>query len=610
MEAKEEIRQRLDLVEIIQEYVALKPAGSHALKALCPFHQEKTPSFHVSRDKQIWRCFGCGVGGDVFSFVMQMEGVDFPEALRLLAKKAGVEIQRFDTTEANERHRFQRLHQFAAAYYHRLLLEGPSALEARAYAERRGLNKDILELFQIGYAPDNWSAFSDAARQRGLYDQELINSGLSLAKKSGGGVIDRFRNRLMIPLHDVHGNVIGFTGRELPVSIQTSPSGANDPQSPFPSPKYLNSPETSLFKKGDCLYGLHLAKQAIRRQDAVIIVEGNLDVIASHKAGVEHVVASSGTALTERQITLLKRFTSRLIFCFDADVAGFSAAQRGIHLAQRMNCDVSVILIPSGAGKDPDEVVGKGHDLWRQITARPVPIMEYYFEQTIKDKDLSRLEDKRAVGRSLLAEIANLSDLIEREHWLQKLASLLRMEVAVLRQAMPVSTTAKDGGKDARDKVTLADNGRPSPSRRERAGLYLLGIFLERPEWRSLISERLNGGDLFPTVLRDLYRAAHDLYTQSYSDTPPFFKLLQETVKEAEALQYLEEAAMIGERTLGSDETNDFSSQVTQAIDYLREAVFIERRRELSAALRDAELVGDREEAKKLLLEIQKVNKM
>ncbi|MFH1142808.1 MAG: DNA primase, partial [Candidatus Uhrbacteria bacterium] len=421
MEPKEEIRRRIDVAELIGEYLNLKPAGNGSFKSPCPFHQDKDPSFYVSQDKQIWHCFGCDMGGDIFAFVMEIEGVDFPEALRILGKKAGVEITRFVSSDSNERQRMIAMHELAVRFYRKVLVDSTQAANARAYLENRGINKELADKFQLGYAPEAWDTLVNFMSKRGYATTEIEKAGLAQRKKSGIGSIDKFRNRIMIPLSDHHSNVVGFTGRIMK-------SDGEDH-----GPKYMNSPETLIYKKSELLYGLNLAKSAIKQSGSVIIVEGNLDVIASHKAGVENVVASSGTALTEQQISLLKRYTNTIIFSFDQDAAGFAAARRGIHLAQSLEMKVKVIVLSSEHGKDPDDVIQKDPQLWLDAVANPVPIMDFYFKRVVEGKDLNNVEDKQSTGKFLIEEIAMIADKIAQEHWLQKLSDLIKTEVNILR---------------------------------------------------------------------------------------------------------------------------------------------------------------------------------
>ncbi|MEK9156985.1 MAG: DNA primase, partial [Patescibacteria group bacterium] len=379
MEPKDLIKQKLEIAEIISEYVQLKPAGTGSMKGLCPFHTERSPSFHVSRERQLYKCFGCDKGGDIFSFVMEMEGMTFPEALRHLGRRAGVEIPDFRPQTPglqDKRERMLEMYDQAAQYYSLVLREYPNGAVARTYVDTRNISSELRELFRLGAAPDAWDSLTSALKKKGFTDAELVDGGLSLQRKSGEGVVDRFRNRIMVSISDAQGQVIAFTGRVIPGTPGADEGG-----------KYVNSPETLLYKKSDVLYGLHLAKQAIRKTGEVIVVEGNLDVIASHSAGVANVVASSGTALTESQLRQLGRYTRRIIFCLDDDAAGFAAAKRALELGLGLQSsgedfDIRCLVIPEGAGKDPDEIVQKNPETWKMIAAHSTSIIEYVFQKT------------------------------------------------------------------------------------------------------------------------------------------------------------------------------------------------------------------------------------
>lgn len=497
MDPKEEIKHRVDVVDLISETIQLKPAGGGSFKAVCPFHMEKTPSFYVSHEKQIWHCFGCNLGGDIFAWVMQMEGVDFPEALRTLAKRAGVEIPRYDSVKTNENDRLVRVNEFAAACYRKILSDSPVAAEARAYVERRGITAELLEKFGLGFAPDAWDTLTNLLAKKNIPVKDAERAGLLLPRKSGSGYVDRFRNRLMIPLRDSRSYTVAFTGRTMPNAEDTD------------GPKYLNSPETPIYRKGELLFGLDLAKKAIKLEKSVIVVEGNLDVVASHKAGVENVVASSGTALTEAQLDILKRLTNTLIFSFDQDAAGFNAALRGIRLARQKGFEIKVALLPLEAGKDPDEAVQKNPELWQQTVGHTIPVMEYIVDRATRGKDLSNVEIKKEVGAILLPELASIVNLIEREHWLQTVADLLRMNISVLRQALPTLN------KNSVHPVVISQS-RPiikEISRYKLAAELILALFAHRPTlqtefWHKLKEEMIPEGEL-----RELYSFFNSGYT-------------------------------------------------------------------------------------------------
>ena len=450
MEAKDEIKLKLDVAEVIGEYVPLKPAGSGSMKGVCPFHAERTPSFHVSRERQIWKCFGCDKGGDIFSFVMEMEGMTFPESMRHLADKAGVEIPEYrPTKDADKRNVLRSIHEVAAEYYATSLREYPNGKAIRDYVASRNIDAALIAKFQLGASPDDWDVLSNLLIKKGFSEQAILDSGLGMKRKSGSGLVDRFRNRLMIPLCDAAGVVLGFTARVLP--------GAPSDQA-----KYMNSPETPLYHKGAMLYGLHLAKTAIRKAGEVIIVEGNLDVIASHKAGVENVVGSSGTALTEMQLRNLARYTKRLVFCLDDDAAGFAAAKRVVDLAIKLKAadpalqfDVRCLVVPAGVGKDPDEIVQRDPAEWVKIAGDSQEVIEYYFQKVIRmfeeQGGATSVEARRRLIDDLLPHVAQVNRPDERHLYLMRMADATHVGTDVL-QAMVEEQRGKDERLKIKDK--------------------------------------------------------------------------------------------------------------------------------------------------------------
>ncbi len=621
MEPKEEIRSRVDIADLIGEYLDLKSAGSGSFKALCPFHSEKSPSFHVSKEKQIWHCFGCGEGGDCFSFLMKMDGLDFPEALRLLGKKVGVEIPRYTKTESNQNQRLIAVNEFAAACYHKILLDSPNAVEPRAYAERRGLSMELLEKFQIGYAPDAWDVLANYLEKKGFRLPEAEQAGLITRRKSGAGYIDRFRNRLMIPLRDAHGNVVAFTGRLLPPPLTPPPSS---PEASWDQgraggevnegPKYMNSPETGVYHKGELLFGLDLAKRAVKDQKSVIVVEGNLDVVASHKAGVENVVASSGTALTERQLDLLKRLTDTLIFAFDQDAAGFNAARRGIQLARTKGFQIKVALLSPEAGKDPDEAVQKDPELWLSAVRHPIPVTQYFIDRSTRGRDLSNVEVKREIGAILLPEIAQIENVIEREHWLQTVADLLRTDVDELRRSIPRPQHSVHSVPLGRARPTGEVSVPSLLSPRSRASLVaeaLLGLFLHLPNTQEAYLDRVEEGHIPEGELRQLYRFLVPGYTKERfspsANEKSYFGWISGILKgepnHAHLLPLLTRLGMKGELLAAAWTPDEVRRQITEHIEILKAAQGESRRKALEAEIRQAEARGDREAVDALLKE-------
>ncbi|HLD17465.1 MAG TPA: DNA primase [Patescibacteria group bacterium] len=611
MDAKEEIRRRIDIADLIGESLDLKPSGSGSFKAVCPFHAEKTPSFHVSREKQIWHCFGCGEGGDCFSFVMKMEGVEFSEALRLLGKRAGVEVPRFSSIETNERDRFVRINTFAAACYQKILQTLPSAAVARAYVQKRGMDADLQETFGIGFAPDAWDTLARLFERKGFSLLEAEHTGLFLRRKSGSGFIDRFRNRLMIPLRDPHGSVVGFAGRLLPRSDGSTAEDAG--------PKYLNSPETAAYRKGEFLFGLDLAKAAIKTEKSVILVEGNLDVVASHKAGVRNVVASSGTALTERQLSLLRRYTDTLIFALDRDAAGGAAARRVAALAHPFGFQLKAAVLPPGAGKDPDEAVQKDPELWRQAVSGAVPVMQYLMVQALEGKDLARVEDKRAAASLLITDLLLLDSEVERDHWIQRAADLLGADRAALRADVEKARKAPHllGGKT--DQKVRGPAAPPAAAattidseRRTRAHVALeavLALCLHRPEWQTEAFVRLDPARLPEGESRELYTSLVPEYAFSRfslsTEQETYFGWMSGKWKEdparARLLPLLRRLALQGETVAAGMPDPEAHRQLEAHLVVLDQAFLETERKHLETEIRRAEAKGDQDAVQALL---------
>ncbi|OGL94777.1 DNA primase [Candidatus Uhrbacteria bacterium RIFOXYB12_FULL_58_10] len=601
MDPKEEIKSRVDIAELVGEYLPLKPAGPSRFRALCPFHAEKTPSFHVSADKQIWHCFGCNEGGDCFSFVMKMEGMDFPEALMHLGKKVGVEVVRFSATETNEKRRLLEANDLAARYYRKVLMESAVGVNARAYLERRGIPDTLAETFGLGFAPDAWDALTVFLSKRGFQPVEQEKAGLVLRRKDGSGVYDRFRNRLMIPLCDAHGNVIGFTGRVMP---QEGSQASED------GPKYMNSPETEIYHKGRTLYGLHLAKQAIKREGRVVIVEGNLDVVASHKAGVENVVGSSGTALTEDQLAILRRFTTTIVFSFDADAAGFKAAQRGIALARRSGFDVRVAVLPADAGKDPDEAVQNDPELWRVACAKTVPIMQYFIDRAAVGRDLSSVDDKRAVAALLIPELSQIKDVIEREHWLQTVSDLLRTNTDVLRDAIngtQMSGSVRPERAGVGTARVPASRAASPTTRDEQAVRSLLGMLVQVPSVREMIvlalEARLLPSDRVWALYNDMREEYHSSQSMDQAPHSYFGRLEARLTGRDHERSLLHEIVLHGEEIVAQLPPERVADQVHELLDSLTASDHDRRRKAIEADMRRAEQAGDKATVEKLIRE-------
>lgn len=421
------IKDRLDIVQIISEYLPLKKSGAN-WKAPCPFHREKTPSFMVHPEKQIWHCFGCGKGSDIFGFIQEIEGMDFPEALKFLADKAGVKLENNFQSEVqkSQKNRILEINAKAAYFFHRFLLDIPGAKSAREYLARRQLKTETIEKWQIGYIPEQWDLLTQYLLKKGYGIEDLVAAGLTIKREgadaqTGRGFYDRFRGRIMFPLSDAHGNVVGFTGRVL---VETENSGG----------KYVNTPQTPVYDKSRVIYGLDKAKSEIKAKDLIVMVEGQMDVIACHQAGMANVVAASGTALTPEQVKLLKRYSNNVAIAFDADAAGQNAAKRGIDVAMQEGMNIRVIQIPIGAGKDADECLQKNPEVWFKAVADAVSVMGWYFKNILSGANLHDPRKKQQTADALLNEIVKIPYPVERDSWLQKLADTLNVGLSVLAE--------------------------------------------------------------------------------------------------------------------------------------------------------------------------------
>lgn len=423
MDAVEDIKSRLAIEDVIGEYVELKRAGRN-FKGLSPFTAEKTPSFMVSPEKQIWHDFSSSKGGNMFSFVMEMEGLDFKGALELLARKAGIDLDQYrqsghgSNNQLKER-LFDALEQ-AATFYQVQFSRKADALNY--ILKKRNYSKQTALAFRIGYSPNNGSALLDYLRKKGFKDDEIKRAGLATQRYAG--LNDMFRGRIMLPLQDPQGRVIGFTARLL----------QDDPK----APKYINTPQTLLYDKGRHIYGLHLAKEAIRRGGYAVLVEGNLDVVAAHQAGTNQVVATAGTALTEMHLKGISRFAGDVRLAFDQDKAGQAATERAIPIASKTGVSLSMIHLPSG--KDPDDLIQQAPDTWRSAIEEPQYALDWLMDRYKSHLDLDSAVGKRKFSDVLLDVVRQLKDPVEQDHYIQKIAADIGVTAEALRSKLQQTT--------------------------------------------------------------------------------------------------------------------------------------------------------------------------
>jgi DNA primase len=458
MSVIDEVKQRTDIVEVVSQYTTLTKAG-RTFRALCPFHSEKHPSFFVYPEQQSWHCFGaCNTGGDVFSFIMRKESIDFGDALRLLAQRAGIKIPSKFESEAgkDQKERLYQVNQAAAQYFHNLLLNSPSGEKAREYLAKRGLSQKTIIDFQLGFSPNSWNNLKQYLIERGYVQSELLTAGLVIEAK-GEETHDRFRNKLMFPIFDIRGRITGFGARVLDDSL----------------PKYLNSPQTLIFDKSSSLYGINLAQATIRQQDLAVIVEGYMDVIIAHQNGFNNVVASMGTSVTQKQVSALKKLTKNMALALDADAAGEEAMLRGVSYENTLDAEVMVIILP--IGKDPDDIIKQDAKIWRHLLEESLPVVDYTFNMVVSNLDLTTAKDKTVAADKLLPIIAEIKEPVRQAHYLQKLARLVKVSERSIEVALS-RVKPSQGKPNAKEATTLY------PLLSNRLEEYCLALLLQHPE--------------------------------------------------------------------------------------------------------------------------------
>ncbi len=584
----EEIRRRADIVEIISPHVRLRKSGRR-LSGLCPFHQERSPSFTVDPEKGLWHCFGCKAGGDLFSFVELTEKVTFQEAVELLARRLGLPPRTpADAARTRARDRLLSMHEEAAHFFAAGLKRG-TGKRALAYLKRRGVSEESIEGFGLGYAPDAWDGLLQALGKRGFAGADLARAGLVLARNDGG-FYDRFRNRLIFPIRDASGRAVAFGGRAL----------AEDQQ-----PKYLNSPETPLFQKGQVLYGFDRARSAIAESGRAIVVEGYLDVIACHEAGFAETVATMGTALTSQHVDVLRRRTERLVLGFDSDSAGLAAALRGRELFARAGLDVRVITMPEG--RDPDDVIrDRGAPAFGELVEAALPMIEWELSRVLARADGRGEREMMEAVRDAVSVLARVPGGVEREHyvtWLARRAAsgspdrLRNMESAVreelarraARAPRPARTTAPAARQVAPAERQSA--GKPAASRLPDS---LLAGVLQHGEYAGGVISELGAEDFPEPEQREVFEAIVRLGERGEAITPQ--SVLGEVEAAAKGL-----LARLALEEVPHDRVEEF---LASSVGRLVEARLGRQQRQLQERLSEAASDEEREAIRKELTEV------
>jgi len=570
MDAVEEIKSRLSIEDVVAEYVQLKRAGRN-LKGLSPFQAEKSPSFVVSPEKAIWHDFSSNKGGNMFSFVMEMEGTDFRGAMEILARKAGVDLEAYGKTRSNSKlkERMSEALDLATKYFQQNLLKNPGSLDY--LVGKRKFNKESVVNFRLGYSPFVDEGLVSALRKRGFTDDEIIKAGLGVQRYKGLG--DMFRGRIMVALMDQMGSVIGFTARQL----------VDDPN----SPKYFNTPQTLLYDKGRHVYALSQAKEAIRASKYVVVVEGNLDVISSHQVGVRQCVATAGTAMTEHHLKSLGKFTPDIRLCFDGDGAGLSATERAIEIAQGLDIKLSVIDIEGV--KDPDELIQKDPKLWQEAVTKPIYAMDWLLERYKTLYDITSASGKRQYSDHIMRAIKKLTDSVEQEHYLDKLAEITDVSTLAIRSKFAQAGTDPVEARLKRPKTVEVDQKPDHQAYQDQ----LLGLLLMYPLTRRIF-ETLEFEPTFVGTERQ--------YVFEFIATNPHVTLGGELPEDLHSVKdYVNIVLLKAEELYQNLDASARLIEVNDLVRRLQKDYKKQKQSEITQSIKEAEDIGDYARVQELL---------
>lgn len=593
----EEIKSKVNIVDFIGEYVRLVRSGS-GYKGLCPFHNEKTPSFTVSEERQGFHCFGCQKGGDIFTFLMEMEGLDFRDALEMLAERTGTELRKKENSFvaiSSERSvdpkRLFLLLDFATAFYEKQLYEGQGKFHARGYLSERGMSEEILKKFRIGFAPAGWNNIENFLVSRGFSLEEIEESGLLIKKEENVGRssirrYDRFRERIMFPIMDSLGRIIGYSGRVLPDSDD---QGA----------KYINTPETLIYHKSKAVYGLFQSKEAIKQKKNVIVVEGNMDVLAMHKSGFENTIAVSGTALTNEHLNILKRYAREIYFFFDMDDAGQEASRKSVEMANQLDIPSCVIAI--SGGKDAADMAIEHTKELSQFIAGAVPSMEYFLNSWSLKENMNDAQGKRRFAEKALSMIFTMQNEIEISHWMSRLSDRLGVEINAL-YAMLKKRQKDERVYGKKEEKNFSDESRSfgSRSRTDILGEKIASfLFFHKKLWEKYAQEfeektnRMKNITPGTFLFEVLFRARDSLY-----DFDSFRLIIPDTIRKmAEKAQHDMEV-QIGQT--GNISQTDAQKEIEYILEEIQKEYLKQQSKRVQERLSEAEKSGNFQEIAQL----------
>lgn len=586
--AVQEIKDRLKIEDLVSQYVQLKKVG-RSLKALCPFHAEKSPSFIVSPDRQIAYCFGCNKGGDIFAFVQEVEGLDFVDALKMLAEKAGVELPEYKKSgrpraTGDVKDQLFKIYEEATALYERQLWESEPGRKVLDYLRRRGLTDESIKAFRIGFSPDSFEETYTYLLKKGFTRKLLVSSGLALTKETTvEKIYDRFRGRLMFPIRDNLGRIVAFGGRAL---------------SKDQEPKYVNSPESPIYHKSNVLYGFYQAKPTLKQKGEAVIAEGYFDVIAAHQAGVENTVAPCGTALASRQIRLLKPFVQSIALAFDNDLAGQEAAKRAYGMAQEFELAVKMVVIPDG--KDPADFVRDHGDAFTGLVEEAIPYGDYFYQALLKAYGTADITSKKKILQEFLPFFSFMKSSIERDEYVRRLALDLGLkEVQIYDEIQNVKLPDYHPAR----MVEEAETAESRTTRKQELSEIILGFMIEFPRIGKLFLEKVDENS-FSDDLKAIYKALADQYNvQGFEAAGNVIDNFPHEIKQKAAL-----ASLYVSEKYGEISEVDVEKELERLISRLQEKRLNQQRRDLHKRLQEAEKAENKELSNQLLQELNRLN--
>ncbi len=576
MDQVEEIKQKTDIVDLIGSYIKLKKAGAN-YKAACPFHNEKDPSFMVNPNRQIYKCFGCDRGGDVYDFVQEIEGVDFPGALKILADRAGVRLEKIDKKHYDQTKEYYEINELAAKFYQYVLKKEDLGKKGLKYLKNeRLLEEKVIEQFRIGYAPKAWDNLVKFLTKKGFDEEKIVKAGLAIKSDKNNSVYDRFRGRIMVPILNPADGVVGFTSRILP-QFDDGKMG-----------KYINSPETPIFNKSRTLFGKNFANKKIRESKRAILVEGQFDVISSHQNGFTNTIATSGTSLTPEQVELIGRVAEEIVFAFDSDSAGQRATNKGIDLALVSNLEVKVAIIPGKFG-DVDDVLRADPDLWKGALAEAKEVIRYYFDKLIpQDTSSLSANDKRKIVKELMEQVKKAEDPIIEGDWINQISEALEIDEEFVNKAMTKYDQAQPSYSNRTDEDSSSESTKSNSRDSQRR---IIGLMMTFEDLSDSIEEEFDLDLITDSKLKDLFQAYRENKLSRGQE-----KLVDSLVLEVES-EYEDE----------DEETA--RDEFRQLINRLKSKQKDKIKEKFAQKIKAAEKEGDIKKVKDLIAKFQKIIK-